>query len=46
MEVNYAKSIGYEILCLYELYHFPKRGKALEKYVRVLAHLKLKVCIA
>ncbi len=44
MEINYAKSLGYQILALYECYHFPIRKKALEKYIRVLAHLKLKVC--
>ena len=35
--------MGYEILAFYELHMFRTQKRILEKYIKALAHLKIKV---
>ncbi len=44
-DINYATSIGYEILVFYEVYNFTQKGHPFATYIKTLAHLKLKVNI-
>ncbi len=42
-DINYAKSLGYEILAFFEAQNFKKRAKPFDAYIKTLAHMKIKV---
>ncbi len=44
-EVNYAKTIGYQMLYIYEAYNYSKSGSPFQNYIKTLAYLKIKVSL-
>ncbi len=44
-ELNYSKTLGYEILSFYELHHYKKKARPFQEYMKILAYLKIKVSL-
>jgi len=42
VEIEYALSLGYELLFVYELYHYSNKAKVLSDFIKVISSFKLK----
>ncbi len=42
-ELNYAKVLGYDVICIFECYQYKDKGKIFSDYMKVLASYKLRV---